>query len=266
MPMLEMFMPYTHVTLVRFQKWDEILKSSGPDGGLKITTAFWRFARGMAYASRKQIAEAEGELKLLVETSREVPEDAPLGNSTARGVLAVAENLLAARIAQARGDKQAAFELFGKAVAAEDAVSYNEPPDWDLPTREWLGGALVASGDSRGAERVFREELKKHPRNGRALFGLAESLKRQGKERDARAAEREFEKVWAKADTRLSSKELFGAEGETARADGGGARALRFADVRLKTGVRLRYAEAGADGAPPVILLHGYTDSSLQGS
>jgi pimeloyl-ACP methyl ester carboxylesterase/tetratricopeptide (TPR) repeat protein len=35
----------------------------------------------------------------------------------------------------------------------------------------------------------------------------------------------------------------------------------RLADVRLPTGVRLRYAEAGDPAAPPVILLHGYTDS-----
>ncbi|HYG79094.1 MAG TPA: alpha/beta fold hydrolase, partial [Pyrinomonadaceae bacterium] len=240
-----------------------VLKSPAPDGGLKITTAFWRFARGMAYASRKQVAEAEGELKLLVLASSGVPADAPFGNSTARGVLAVAENLLAGRIALARGDRKAAFELMGKAVAAEDAVSYNEPPDWDLPTREWLGGALVASGDYAGAERVFRDELKKHPRNGRALFGLAESLKRQGKESDARSVEREFEKVWAKADTKLTAKELFGAEGETARSAEGGAQGLRFADVSLKTGVRLRYAEAGEPASPPVILLHGYTDSSF---
>lgn len=35
----------------------------------------------------------------------------------------------------------------------------------------------------------------------------------------------------------------------------------RFADVRLSTGVRLRYAEQGDASAPPVILLHGYSDS-----
>lgn len=262
MPMLEMFMPYTHVALVRFQKWDETLKSPQPERELKITNAYWRFARGMAYASRKQIAEAEAELKRLVETIQEVPADAPLGNSTARGVLAVAENLLAGRIAQARGDKKAMLELMGKAVAAEDAVSYNEPPDWDLPVREWLGGALVAAGDSREAEQVFRAELKKHPRNGRALFGLAESLKRQGKEVDARAAEREFEKAWAQADTKLTAQDLFGAESESASSTGG-AQGLRFADVQLKTGVRLRYAEQGAADAPTLILLHGYTDSSF---
>jgi pimeloyl-ACP methyl ester carboxylesterase len=35
----------------------------------------------------------------------------------------------------------------------------------------------------------------------------------------------------------------------------------RFADVQLATGVRLRYAELGDPGVPPMILLHGYTDS-----
>ncbi|HWS55580.1 MAG TPA: alpha/beta fold hydrolase [Pyrinomonadaceae bacterium] len=37
----------------------------------------------------------------------------------------------------------------------------------------------------------------------------------------------------------------------------------RVADARLGTGVRLRYAEQGDAGGRPVILLHGYTDSSF---
>jgi non-heme chloroperoxidase len=35
----------------------------------------------------------------------------------------------------------------------------------------------------------------------------------------------------------------------------------RFADVRLTTGVRLRYAEQGDPAGTPIILLHGYSDS-----
>jgi len=35
----------------------------------------------------------------------------------------------------------------------------------------------------------------------------------------------------------------------------------RFADVRLSTGVRLRYLEQGDPAGRPVILLHGLTDS-----
>ena len=206
MPMLEMFMPYATVTLVRFQKWEEVLQEPEPEQGLKITTAFWRFARGLAYADRKQIVEAEAELKVLRDITVAVPADAPLGNSTARGVLAIAENVLAGKIAQARGDQKAAIEFLSKGVAAEDAVNYNEPPDWDLPVREWLGSALIASGNQVEAEKVFRDELRKHPRNGRALFGLLESLKRQRKMSSARKLEREFNLAWSQADTRLSAK------------------------------------------------------------
>jgi tetratricopeptide (TPR) repeat protein len=51
MPMLEAFRPYPIVSLVRFGRWDEILKEPKPDEALKMTTAFWHFARGSAYVA-----------------------------------------------------------------------------------------------------------------------------------------------------------------------------------------------------------------------
>jgi pimeloyl-ACP methyl ester carboxylesterase len=39
--------------------------------------------------------------------------------------------------------------------------------------------------------------------------------------------------------------------------------ALRFNNVRLKTGVRLRYATQGKASGRPIIMLHGYPDSSF---
>ena len=261
MPMLEMFMPYASVTLVRFRRWDEILKSPAPDREMKITAAFWHFGRGMADAATGKVANAEAELKALQETAKTVPADAPFGNSVARDVLKVAEYLLTGEIALARGDKKMAVELLRKAVEAEDAVGYNEPPDWDLPVREWLGGALLVSGDDAEAEKVFRAEIAKHPRNGRALFGLLESLKRQGKNSSAQMVQREFDKAWANADTKLTVKDLFGVADKTSESRDEHAQTWKFADVNLKTGVRLRYAEQGDPNGQPVILLHGYTDS-----
>jgi tetratricopeptide (TPR) repeat protein len=210
MPMLEMFMPYSSVALVRFAKWDEILKETKPDAELKITTAFWHFARGSAYAGLNQTANAETELSALQAVAKTIPADAPLGNNVAVNVLKVADQMLAGRIAFARGDKRAAFELLNKAVAAEDATSYNEPADWDMPVREFLGSALLQSGDHAEAEKVFRAEIARHPRNGRALFGLAEVLKLQGKNTSAQMVQREFEQAWESADTKLSVAGLVG--------------------------------------------------------
>ncbi|HKQ99343.1 MAG TPA: alpha/beta fold hydrolase [Pyrinomonadaceae bacterium] len=263
MPMLEMFAPYPIVTLVRFQKWDEILKLAEPAPELKITGAYRRFARGMAYAETREMDRAEAELKSLRDIIQTMPADAPLGNSTARGVLSVAERLLGGQIALARGDRRAALESLRKAVEAEDALSYNEPADWDLPVREWLGGALLAGGEYTEAEQVFRAELVKHPRNGRALFGLVESLKRQGNTSSARLVQREFDRAWAKADTKLSSESFYGASGAASSMKDHAAPSLRYADARLTTGVRLRYAEQGDASGQPVIMLHGVTDSSV---
>lgn len=208
MPMLEMFMPFTTVTLVRFRRWDEMLKEAAPAPELKVTGAYRHFGRGMAYVSLGQLSSAEAELKALRDVAATVAVDAPLGNSTARGVLRVAEHVLAGKLALARGDKPAALELLRKGVEAEDALNYNEPADWDLPVRESLGGALIASGDMAEAEKVFRAELIKHPRNGRALFGLIESLKRQGKTSSVQFVQREFDRAWEKADTKLRVEDL----------------------------------------------------------
>lgn len=210
MPMLEMFMPYSTVALVRFGRWDEVLKEPKPEPELKITTGFWHFARGSAYAARNDLPKADAELSALQALIKTVPADAPMGNTGAVNVLKVADLALAGKIAYARGDKQAAFALLNKAVAAEDQTGYNEPADWDLPIREFLGGALLAGGDYAMAESVFRAEIERRPRNGRALFGLAESLRKQNKTSSAQMVQLEFERAWQAADTKLTIYGLIG--------------------------------------------------------
>ena len=210
MPMLEMFAQYPMVTMVRFGRWDAILKTKKPDADLKITTAFWHFGRGMAFAGNKATAQAETELKRFQAVAQQVPATSPFGNNTAGDVLRVAEKLLAAKIAFVKGDKKSAYELFAKAVQAEDATIYAEPPDWDLPVREVFGGALLMKADNAEAENVFRAELHRHPLNGRALFGLAETLKRQGKLSEAETVRQQFQKEWTSADVKLSAAGLAG--------------------------------------------------------
>ena len=82
-------------------------------------------------------------------------------------VLKVAAPALEARLAK---DDRAAIEHWKRAVAAEDALNYDEPPTWYYPVRESLGGALLRTGQPAEAETVFREDLKRNPRNGRSLF------------------------------------------------------------------------------------------------
>lgn len=214
-PMLEMFLPYPLVSMTRFGRWDEILKEPKPDPSLKIVTAFWHFARGSAYAASKQTANAEAELAALRAVNKTMTEETRLFSNAAADVTKVAELELEGKIALARGDKQAGIDLLKMAVAAEDATYYAEPADWDLPVREVLGGVLLANGDYSNAEKVFRAEILRRPRNGRALFGLAESLRKQGKDIAAKSVQGEFEKAWQYADTKLSVASLAGLNGGT---------------------------------------------------
>ena len=260
MPMLEMFRPYPLMSLVRFARWDDVLKEPKPDPSLKITTSFWHFARGSAYVALKQTANAETELAAMRAIDQAMTDEVRLFNNPAALVLKVGELELEGKIALARGNKQAGLDLLNKAVVAEDATDYAEPADWDLPVREVLGAILLLSGDNATAEKVFRADLERRPRNGRTLFGLAESLRRQGKDGAARTVQAEFEKAWQHADTKLTLESMAGVEGKPASAAGTTAE-VEFSTVELKTGLRMRYAYQGNPQGRPIILLHGYGDS-----
>ncbi len=209
MPMLEGFMPTTPLVLVRFRRWGDVLKLQQPDASMPVTTAVWRFARAMAFASTNRPDDAAREQQLFVAAVGSLPPDTPYGSlNTAQGVLAVASRVLEARIADARGDLSAAADSLRLAAQAEDLLHYDEPPPWFLPARESLGGALLRAHKPREAEQVFREDLQLHPHNGRSLFGLVESLKAQGKTREAGRVNLEFRRSWQHADTRLSVADL----------------------------------------------------------
>jgi tetratricopeptide (TPR) repeat protein len=208
MPMVEGFLPSAMFVRLRFAQWDDVLKMPQPDPGFTVTSTVWHYARGVAFAEKGQIREAEAERKTFGEKAKGLPGETPFGLNSAASVLKVAEGILDARIAWARGDKQSAIKFWRAAVASQEALNYDEPPGWYYSVRESLGSALLLSGDAAGAEAVFREDLKANPRNGRSLFGLAESLRRQGKADAARLVQMEFERAWRAADTKLRLEDL----------------------------------------------------------
>src|SRR5207247_7945237 len=123
-------------------------------------------------------------------------------------VLAIAAAVLDARIAWARGSQADAVGMWTKAVAAADTLPYDEPPVFFYPVRESLGAALLLSGKAAEAERVFRDDLARHPRNARSLFGLHESIVKQGRSADAEWVKQAFDEAWRDADTTLTVEGL----------------------------------------------------------
>jgi tetratricopeptide (TPR) repeat protein len=199
MPMLEGFVAIPTVVMVRFEKWNDILKMPQPDPNLKIVTTFWHYARGMALAGTGKLDEAEKEHAVIVATKEATPADAiysPPWNNKTKDILQIADNVLAAKIALARKDTDTAIARYRNAVAVQDTLNYGEPPDWYFPVRESLGGALLMAGKAPEAEKVFREDLKHNARNPRSLFGLHQALKAQGRDYDAQFVEKQFRDYW----------------------------------------------------------------------
>jgi len=198
-PMLEGFMTIPMAVEVRFHHWNEILKMPAPDPALKATTVFYHFARGLALAGTGKVADAEAEYKIVAEAEAATPPEAifqmPINNKT-KDILKIAEDVLGAKIAIAKKDTNGAISLLRDAVALQDKLNYGEPPDWFYPVRENLGGALLMAGDTAGAEKVFREDLDRNPRNPRSLWGLRQSLLQQKREYDAGFVQKQFEASW----------------------------------------------------------------------
>ena len=188
MPPLEAFLAIPMAVNVRFQKRDEILATPQPPADQKAATAFWHFSRGMALAGKGKTADAEAEYKTLAATRDATPADLifamPFNNKT-KDILAIATDVLGAKIAMAKKDNASAIAQLKDAVAIQDKLNYGEPPDWPFSVRESLGAALLMNGDAAGAEQVFRADLAKYPRNPRSLFGLQQTLEKQGRTYDA---------------------------------------------------------------------------------
>jgi len=210
MPMAEVYVPTPMFVLVRFHRWNEILKLAPPNPKLAMTTAFWHFARGSAFAAKGEIATAETERRILETARKETPADTEFSfySNKADVFLGIAANILDARIATAQTDPARAIQYWEQAVEIQDKLYYGEPPEWFYPVRESLGGALLSYGQAGRAEAVFRVDLEQYPRNPRSLFGLFKSLEAQNKSASVEEVRREFEAAWKNADRPLELGDL----------------------------------------------------------
>jgi len=206
-PMLEGFMPTPIIVLVGFERWPEILKLPQPESSLVLTNAIWHSARGIALANLGRTSEAENEQKAFRDLVAKSSPDEMYDMLNTRGaVYKIHDNMLAGAIAHGHKDDNAAIDFFKQAVAAEDALSYSEPPAWYPPVRPTLGRLLLTMNRASDAEKVFREDLDRSTRDARALSGLRDALKAQGRNYDAEQIDQQYRAAWKVADSASASK------------------------------------------------------------
>ena len=117
----------------------------------------------------------------------------------------VAEKILMGVIAEEQNNISQSINFLKEAVALEDAMIYNEPKDWVHPARQYLGTVLIKAASYAAAEKVFEEDEKINPKNGWSYIGLAEALKKQGRNKDATAAETIAHKAFERSDVTITA-------------------------------------------------------------
>jgi tetratricopeptide (TPR) repeat protein len=202
----EHFMSQTLYTLVRFGRWQEILREPAPPESARFMTGIWHYARGLAFAYTGEFEQAGQELDALaaILDERDMADywiNASLGST----LLEIAGEILDGELAGQRGDHNRAVSHLEKAVRLQDTLAYTEPPDWYFPTRHFLGAALIDAGRPAEAEAVYWADLKQNPDNAYSLFGLLKAMEAQGKTDAAAGVQTRFTKAWAKADRNLKS-------------------------------------------------------------
>lgn len=189
---------------VRFGNWNELLKQSQPNNGMVYANILYHFGRGMAFANQNKIAEAKNEIKHLQELMKDTTLAIPLTPfSAAIDGAVIAENLLLGTIASKEKKYSDAVAAFEEAVVTEENMVYNEPRDWMLNPKHYLGNAYLQAGRIKEAKDILQKDLANNNENGWALFGLWKALTAEKKNAEAKKNLIRFKKAFDKADIKL---------------------------------------------------------------
>lgn len=216
---LQHYLVIPHFTMVHFGKWDDILKLPQPAEDLVYPNAIWNYSRGMAFTAKSQIDSASVCLEQLkkLSTNEELKKITIWELNTVYDLVQIALNILQAEISfylaknldSAMPNADSTIQFLENAMAIENKLNYNEPPDWFFSTRHTLGHVLNSVGRYIESEKVYKRDLFMYPENGWSLIGLYNSLKGQGLESEANDVKRRFDEAWKWADIKITSSRVY---------------------------------------------------------
>jgi tetratricopeptide (TPR) repeat protein len=197
---------------VKFGKWDKILSMNVLDPELTYPQAIRHYARGMAYLGKGKTRQAKWELAKLKKISNEEAETLKEVTiwqiNTTYDLVQIAIRVLEGEILAAEGNYDKSISLLKEAVAIEDGLNYQEPPDWFFSVRHHLGAVQIEAGKYEQALATYREDLETYPKNGWALHGIKLAYEKMGKTGRASNVDKKLREIWAYADVDLKSSRI----------------------------------------------------------
>lgn len=195
---------------VKFGKWDKILKMENKDVSLKYPDAVRHYARGMAYTGLGEMENARMELKALEGFSNDesLKEVTIWDFNNTHQLLQIAKRVLEAEILASEKEFEKSIILLNEAVDIEDALAYQEPPDWFFSVRHHLGAIQIEAEKYQDAVITYQEDLKRLPKNGWAMHGLKLAYSKLNNSEKTSTLENQLAQIWATADIKLSSSRI----------------------------------------------------------
>lgn len=195
---------------VKFGKWDQILTLNNADTTLKYPEAIRHYARGMAYLGKKKIKQAKEELAMLAKIAddKNLKEITMWNINSAYDIVQIAKIVLQGELAASHENFSQSIQLLEKAIAIEDELNYNEPPDWFFSVRHRLGAVQTEAGKYKDALQTFNEDLKHFPKNGWALHGMKLVYEKMGENIRTSQISKKLNTIWAYADVKLVSSRI----------------------------------------------------------
>jgi tetratricopeptide (TPR) repeat protein len=193
--------------MMRFGKWDDILaEPENYPAYMPFARAVHHGTRAIAFAAKGDTENARNEQTIFRKLVQRVPKETAVSNNTAESIIALANHMIEGELLIAEGKLDPGLDELRAALTLEDGLKYDEPPSWMIPLRHTIGANLMHAGRFAEAEQVYRDDLKRLPENGWSLLGLSEALAAQQKDgAEVEATRARFNKVWSKADVKITS-------------------------------------------------------------
>jgi tetratricopeptide (TPR) repeat protein len=202
---LQHYYTIPYYVAVKFKKWDEILNMNLETFDLKYPKAIRHYAEGIAHLGKGQMDKAKVELKQLelLAQDESLKEITVWNINSLYDLVQISKNVLKAEILAKEGNFDTSIALLKEAVTMEDALNYNEPPDWFFSIRHHLGAIEIEAGKYENAIKTYSEDLKRLPNNGWAQHGLMVAYEKLNDVENLNKTKALFEKSWAYADLQL---------------------------------------------------------------
>ena len=213
---MEFFLAVRVHVYVRFGMWDDLLALRIlEDKQLYCVTNVMRhYGRGIAFAARRQVEEADKERELFKAAAMIVPPTRLDFPNKITDILHVATAMLDGEIEYRNRNYELAFRRLRDAVSLEDSLPFAEPWGWMLPARHAYAALSLEQGLVDQALQAYAEDLglsptpgraHQHPNNIWALHGYHECLIQLGRSAEANIIKRQLVVAAAEADVEITS-------------------------------------------------------------